>query len=256
MKSKLLLDNVSKIWQDQPFSGAQTTLELDLDFQKKVLSAFSVGEFYYYIMNVAEVRFEFISDGIFKVLGYEPGEVNVGLIGESIHPDDMSMILNNESTVISFFSKLDPAKYFKYKVRYDYRIKRKDGNYIRIMQQVMTINYSLDGGILHTFGVHTDISHLKKSNSSSLSIIGLDGEPSYFDYPVTNYEAIASSGIFTKREREVLNLVWEGKESKEIGSLLFISPETVNTHRRRMLSKSNCSNTIELLRFAIKEGLL
>ena len=77
-----------------------------------------------------------------------------------------------------------------------------------------------------------------------------------FAIPVEPYDEKSVKAIFTKREREILNLLWEGKESKEIGSLLFISAETVNTHRRSMLAKAQCGNTIELIRFAIKEGLL
>ncbi|HKK63760.1 MAG TPA: response regulator transcription factor [Bacteroidales bacterium] len=49
------------------------------------------------------------------------------------------------------------------------------------------------------------------------------------------------------REKEVLNLLFEGLTSKEIATQLFISKTTVDTHRRNILEKTGCQSTIELL---------
>lgn len=58
------------------------------------------------------------------------------------------------------------------------------------------------------------------------------------------------------REREVLALTAEGYSSREVGERLFISPKTVETHRARMMSKLELSHRTELVRFAVKVGLL
>ncbi|HTH31462.1 MAG TPA: LuxR C-terminal-related transcriptional regulator, partial [Lacibacter sp.] len=59
---------------------------------------------------------------------------------------------------------------------------------------------------------------------------------------------------FTKREKQVLKLLIEGKPSKEISSLLKISKQTVDTHRKNMLHKKHLSNTGELIGKAIRCG--
>jgi len=59
----------------------------------------------------------------------------------------------------------------------------------------------------------------------------------------------------TPREREVLQLVVEGKTSKEIASLLNLSVRTVDTHRNQIMRKLGCNNVVELTRIAIREGL-
>ena len=54
----------------------------------------------------------------------------------------------------------------------------------------------------------------------------------------------------TKREKQVLELIRDGKLSKEISETLFISVHTVNTHRQRILGKLNANNSHEAVRFA------
>ena len=60
----------------------------------------------------------------------------------------------------------------------------------------------------------------------------------------------------SSREQEVLALTAEGYSSKEIGEKLFISPKTVDTYRSRIMEKLGLSHRSELVRFALKVGLL
>lgn len=58
------------------------------------------------------------------------------------------------------------------------------------------------------------------------------------------------------REQEVLALTAEGFSSREIGEKLFISPKTVDTYRSRITSKLGLDHRSELVRFALRTGLL
>jgi DNA-binding NarL/FixJ family response regulator len=60
----------------------------------------------------------------------------------------------------------------------------------------------------------------------------------------------------TDREREVLGFTVEGFSSSEIGKKLFISPKTVDTYRARIMEKLGLHHRSELVRFALKQGLL
>jgi DNA-binding NarL/FixJ family response regulator len=57
------------------------------------------------------------------------------------------------------------------------------------------------------------------------------------------------------REREVLQLVVEGKSSKEIANALHLSSKTVETYRSRLMQKLGVSNLASLVKFAIQHGL-
>ena len=63
-------------------------------------------------------------------------------------------------------------------------------------------------------------------------------------------------GRLTAREREVFHLVVEGMTTKEIARRLDISVKTAETHRARVIAKVGVRNTAELVRYALRRGLL
>lgn len=65
-----------------------------------------------------------------------------------------------------------------------------------------------------------------------------------------------TSGELTKRELEVLKLIADEKDNREIADLLFISIRTVDTHRRNLLTKLGVKNSAGLIKYAYKSGLL
>jgi DNA-binding NarL/FixJ family response regulator len=62
--------------------------------------------------------------------------------------------------------------------------------------------------------------------------------------------------LLTSREREVLQLIAEGKTNKEIATSLNLSVYTVEAHRGRLMEKLNLHSTGELVRFAVRSGLV
>ena len=140
----------------------------------------------------------------------------------------------------------------KYKTQYDYRIKAKNNNYVRILQQVVPIDYD-ETNFYHTLGIHTDISHIKQEVIPCFSIIGIDGEHSYYNIQ-DSLDFTKSYDLCTKREREVLKALVEGKSSSDISICLNISLHTVNSHRKNILNKANCKTPVELVAKAITEG--
>lgn len=60
----------------------------------------------------------------------------------------------------------------------------------------------------------------------------------------------------TGRERQVLQLIGEGKSTKDIGCLLGVSAKTAETHRARLMRKLDIHETASLVRYAIRRGLI
>ncbi|BFU88899.1 MAG: hypothetical protein NTAFB01_00860 [Nitrospira sp.] len=60
----------------------------------------------------------------------------------------------------------------------------------------------------------------------------------------------------TPRQREVLQLIAEGKSTKSIAFLLHISVKTVEFHRTRLMEELNLHSAAELTRYAVSEGLV
>lgn len=71
---------------------------------------------------------------------------------------------------------------------------------------------------------------------------------------IVNIESITS--ILSKREIEILNLIYLGYDTKEIAKKLFLSQRTVEKHKYNMMIKTETSNAVQLIVFAIKNGII
>jgi DNA-binding NarL/FixJ family response regulator len=82
--------------------------------------------------------------------------------------------------------------------------------------------------------------------------------PAIADSVLTDYRQHVTDPIdrLTSREREVLQMIAEGKTNKEIASDLKLSVYTVDAHRGRIMEKLNLHSTGELVRFAVRKGLI
>jgi len=247
---------VDHIWNNQQYGNSiqQNSAIVDI-LQENKLALFIIGKSYFYFLDMKEANLNNFSSGTRDVLGYEPNEMSLEKLISLVHPIDLPVVISFESKVMAFFNELPIDKMFKYKVRYDYRLKHKEGHYIRVLQQVITIETDENGAIVKTLGIHSDITDLKNEGTPVLSFIGLDGEPTYENVQVEGkFSFLKPAERFSPREKEILNKLIQGKTSEEIAKELFISRETVNTHRRNMLAKCEVKNSMELVNISIKNG--
>ena len=62
--------------------------------------------------------------------------------------------------------------------------------------------------------------------------------------------------LLTDREREILQLLAEGKSNKEVATVLNLSPYTVETHRTHLMQKLNLHNTAEIVLYAVRKKIV
>lgn len=60
----------------------------------------------------------------------------------------------------------------------------------------------------------------------------------------------------TSRQRQILQLIAEGRQNKEIAAILHVSVRTIEFHRSRLMNKLGACTAAELSRFALEEGLI
>jgi two-component system, NarL family, response regulator NreC len=106
---------------------------------------------------------------------------------------------------------------------------------------------------------------LKDSGDADLlaavrAVAGGEGylSPGVSDAVLTDYRRHVTDplDLLTSREREVLQMIAEGKTNKEIATSLNLSVYTVEAHRGRVMEKLNLHNTGELVRFALRSGII
>lgn len=226
-------------------------LQDQIEFYKRLLNIFHAGDFYYYVFSMYTSELDLVVENVKQVLGYEPDEFKLDLLMNIIHPEDKPYFINFEYKIVEFFKSLPFEKVPLYKVQYDFRLRKKDRSYARILHQAVQIDYD-EHNYYRTLSLDTDITHIKQEGLPCFSLIGLDGEPSY--YNIQDKVFTKSFDLFTKREREILKGIVESKTSHQIAEQLFISSYTVNAHRRNIMEKAKVKTPIELVQKCLREG--
>lgn len=240
-----------KIWDGIPKLESNKELFIDFSVHKKLLDIFQVGEYFYLVVNVRKSFFEMISPELQHVLGHDPEAFDVPYFLDIVHPDDLPVMLNFESALEGFFKTIEYSKLFKYKTQYDIRLRKANGKYSRYLNQMLILDHTPED--IRTFVVFTDISHLKQETKPSLSFIGMEGEPSYYNVDTENLFRPVRQ-VLTRREREIIKALANGMSSIEIGDTLNISRFTVDSHRKNMLKKASAKSTNELIKIAFDKG--
>jgi DNA-binding CsgD family transcriptional regulator len=213
------------------------------------------------VSNSAVTVFDFITKGIIyasynfeDLFGYDLkklGEDAHRYLHSQIHPDDFIENRKNAISVMKFYYHLTPETRADYKFVYEYRVKGKSDQYVRVIVQYQSLELDKKGNTWLAIGVMDVSPDQSDFQGVKAQIINFKtGEIGKLEEDDKTIQKLS------KREIEILSLVKDGYLSKEISAKLFISMHTVNTHRQRILEKFNANNSMEAVQFAAKLGLL
>src|SRR5688500_550335 len=128
-----LLHNFKQLQKQLAHFHSNEHMRLDIELYKKLLAISQPGNYYYFTFDPMRVEFIYVSPEIRDVIGYSAEEMNMALFSTLIHPDDGPYFLDFENTIGKFYLQLPSDKLFKYKARYDFRLRTKQGDYRRIL---------------------------------------------------------------------------------------------------------------------------
>ena len=186
-----------------------------------------------------------------QILGYSPEEFTLNTILNIAHPEDKELVLRVSRGVIQHalsynnFSVDNSSHYISY------RFRKKDGSYIKLLRQSSIYDYAEIDTMINNLSLVTDISSTDTSTKVDWSVITPELDMEAFKQTIYG-EFI---NFFTKRELEIINLIKQDFSTMEIADKLYISKETVATHRKNIHRKSNCSSAKELIDFCLKNGI-
>ena len=230
------------------------SLELP-DFQPCDIKGFedltNFGSQFVYIFDFPRGEVNYVSRGIQKIFGYEPGDVNLQFLYEKIHPDDRRAVC--DATIDAIQGTIDNGMTSPGRLKFsvNYRFQKIDGSYLQVLRHQTVQQTDEQGNILRTTGIIVELGHLPEVNGVTGKMV--DNESGKVIYS-RSYSGRDS--IFSTREKEIILLLANGRKTDEIAEELFISPNTVSTHRKNMLKKYAVKNTAELILFSKKQGIL
>ncbi len=192
-----------------------------------------------------------------KMLGYTSNEDiendDMELFHNIIHPDDLAFVLETENKAFQFFKDLKAEEKKDYKLVYDFRVKNTAGIYMRFIHQFAVLEQDKFGKSWLVLVVTDLIAEKALDNIPQRRMMNIKtGKLHLFN---SDHES-NSDMLLTKRETEVLKLIAQGHDSKEISTKLFISINTVNNHRQNILHKTKTENTTQALLYAKRLGII
>jgi DNA-binding CsgD family transcriptional regulator len=201
-----------------------------------------------YILDFKEKTVPF-QKNIEETLGYTTEEFTFDLAVNFFHPDDYDIVTRLIKATLIFATEHNVTRDVGFCLCY--RARHKNGHYIKVLRQSTIFAHDPEGKIISNLSMLTDISFLNTSHRVEwrFDAPGLDREK-FRKYVQQQY-----ADFFSERELDIIRLLRQGLKSEEIASKLHISKNTVDTHRRNMLKKAHCQNSIELLNFCSQHGL-
>lgn len=222
----------------------------------------SSGRCCHYLISCIQNKHLFLDEQFEELTGYENQKMHQGGMKwwfSIVHSEDFESMLR--IILINGFLQA-PQKRLEKSYYAEYRIKKPDGSWAWIGETKCVLTISDEGKNDLLLGRLEDISGAKKNNENSLDkVLEEQGETNPLlsaALPLlmpARYKQSASRekkapAKLTKRELEILNLIGEGYSTKEIAGRLFISINTVETHRRHLLEKMEVKNSMELVKQA------
>jgi DNA-binding CsgD family transcriptional regulator len=226
-----------------------------ISFDDLTNSIISTGPFSFYIIDFFDMSLSHISPSIYEMHGFDPETITFNDILGAIHPEDVEFVIKAEDFLTKFFyENVGREKLLTYKISYCYRAKLKNGDFALFSHQALMLTMDDTGGYGKSLNIHTRIDHLSSQNTYKISLIGLNGEPSFMNLSL--YDSDRENKQFSKREIDIIRLVGAGLNNTEIGKKLFISPLTVKKHRNNIMAKSDSKNTAELIKNCMLQGII
>ncbi|WP_059026673.1 response regulator transcription factor [Gabonibacter massiliensis] len=167
-----------------------------------------------------------------------------------VHPDDLADVLKNAIAALKHVFQGN-KNFAHMKTIREYRAKIGD-KFRRVTESLQVLETDQIGNIWLTLCIlEISPNQMPPFTVNSQIINTATGE--VFS-PLTKY--YKNESILTKRELEILNLIAQGKLSKEISDQLHISVHTVNTYRQHILEKLHVDNSHEAVRYGLSLGLI
>lgn len=223
-------NNIIKKWQTlHDNQKSQSKKDNELNLPERINS-------YIFIYDCFNNKILYTNNAFEVLTGNKVEIFDLDFLIQMIHPEDLPYFFECEEKGLAFTNKLLFDEHFKYRFSYTYRIKTKEG-YVRISQEYQALEVNNSGHLTMTLVTHKKVDNYTEKQNNDYKI---------FDKLQGIY--IENQYNLSKRELEILNLIKQGNNSSQIANNLIISKNTVLTHRKNILNKTNTKSFIELFK--------
>lgn len=237
--NELLLQNAKNIpqLQNQPLSAGEVYGGI-----------FMPGDFFIYLFDPQKLEYVWISDSVESFCACKKEIITSRMIFDSTHPDDVKALASYETEIHDFFIG-DVLNRQSYKALYAFRFRKSNGQYINVLRQMFFFLSKDNPNYYYRVGIMSDITDItgKLSDADSfLKIINIHSGQVFSEK--IDLDKKVNPCPLSKREKEIVYYINLGFSSKDIADKLFMSYETVKTHRKNIYKKLDCNTDVQLIK--------
>lgn len=256
-KHQKVLDLI-KAFGKRDFVIERSKDETELANHPLINGLWTAGRYFVMVSNMHTWDIELLSGDCLNLTGYQKEEIKamkarflMDYTTESDLPFCLSVVKLGMQYILQRPKKERELIY----AVYFYRAQKKDGQIIVIQQQSIPVLFD-ENKVPYVFSnIFTDISYLGTMNLPQAIMVNRFTDEIFSIQP-QQLRLVKARELFSSREKEVIELLIGGNNSRQIGKLLHISMETVRTHRKNILSKAGLKTTSELIGYALTHGVV
>jgi DNA-binding CsgD family transcriptional regulator len=214
-----------------------------------------------FVYNHKKLGYDYFSSNAINILGYESKQfLEGGLKFAMSLVDEEHTKIYNQHIIPQMFKYISTyalkRRILDLRLCYTFKIKKSSGEYMWAMHTMNPLEKNIIGFPTRFLVFVTDVTPFKSDEFVGFTASVKDENSIYKSVYSCLYPAFKEKLAFSERELDILQQLCSGKTSIAIASELGISHHTVNTHRKRMLEKTNSSNTAEMLQKSYIKGLI
>ncbi len=209
-----------------------------------------------YIIDYEKKCFEYVSDNPLFLCGHsnqEVMEMGYGFYFKHVPAEDLELLLKINTIGFDFYEQIPITDRKEFTISYDFLLKTDDGKPVLINQKLTPLFITEKGKIWKAICV---VSLSTKQNSGNISI-HKNGSNEIFKYDLKeNLWKISNKLKLSSREKEIIQYSIRGYAINEIAEKLFISPDTVKFHRKKLFIKLDVASISEAISYAAVNKLI
>jgi len=207
---------------------------------------------FFYIGDLPKMEILYVSKRSAQMMGIKPEDLRPNHFLEASHPDDLERVSLGRVRLFKMAHKIIVEKQGFSLLSSNYRMRNGQGKYSDFLFQLYAFYSKLPYESAFLIKVHTNIDRNWKIKRGYHFYTGEDY--SYFRFPDT--ELLMTGIPYSNREFEIINLIASGLNTEQVAEKLFLSRETVSTHRRNILKKSGKKLMSDVIYDLVERGVM
>lgn len=209
-----------------------------------------------YVIDYETKGFEYVSDNPLFLCGNSAAEVQAmgyGFYFKYVPENDLELLLKINTIGFDFYEQIPLEERKDYSISYDFHLKNEEGKTILINQKLTPLFLTESGKVWKAICF---VSLSTQQASGNIIITKKDGSKKIaYDLKTDCWKTLEKIEL-SAREKEILQYSIRGYAINEISEMIFVSPDTVKFHRRKLFEKLGVANIYEAISYATIHKLL